>query len=381
MYNSSHNMPWFIIIFFGLYSALHGYFFWKVRCAFGPLGLYRYALAAVLLFFLFAPLLVRWLESHGWLQSAKAVGVAGYLWMPAIFWFCIFAGLADLWNFSLQLAGVHRVLIPARMGFCAACLTSIVLLLWGLHEAADIQLREVTIQSSRMPRGSKPLRIVAVSDMHLGLHAGKQRVRRALELIQQARPDVLLSLGDLNDSPLEDIPDFARAFDELHPPMGKFAILGNHEYYIGVEASEKFHQACGFRLLRGEARIVDGVRFVGVDDRAGLRMNKSCAADDRPLLCNQPPAPRATILLKHQPFVTPECVGEFDLQVSGHTHGGQIFPFHFVVMQFMPYFSGLYDLGKGSQLYVSRGTGAWGPPVRFLAPPEVTVINMVPASQ
>ncbi len=391
-------MPWFLAIFFTIYAAMHAYLFWKVRCAFGRLGAWRYAIIALLLFLTFSPVLVLWLESHRDLWLARPVGVVGYLWMPMIFWFCILAALADAWNLVIRRLGrskprAMRALVPPRAGLCIIGMAVVAMLCWGLHEAADIQLRELTVQTSRLAPGSKPIRIAVVSDMHLGIntgkqrlsfwgvHGAKQRLARTIELINQVNPDMLLSLGDLVDSPLEEIPKFARPFAELHPPLGKLAILGNHEYFVGADPSVAFHEACGFQLLRGQAVMVGGIRFVGVDDPAGRRSRQACFFDEQPLLPARDAASPMTILLKHQPIVLPASIGRFDLQLSGHTHGGQIFPFHLVVACMVPYFAGQYDLGDGSQLYVSRGTGAWGPPVRFLAPPEVTVVTIVPASK
>ena len=132
-------------------------------------------------------------------------------------------------------------------------------------------------------------------------------------------------------------------------------------------------------LLRNQEYVLDDLfRIVGMDDPVGRRRYKEEAASnlsERDLLAHSN-SQVFTILLKHRPTVENESLGQFDLQLSGHTHGGQIFPFNLVVKHYYPNQNGLYQLDQGSTLYVSRGTGTWGPPMRFLSPPAVTLIEV-----
>jgi hypothetical protein len=163
---------------------------------------------------------------------------------------------------------------------------------------------------------------------------------------------------------------------ELNPPLGKFAITGNHEFYAGIGQSERFLKAAGFTLLRNERlNVAEQLYIVGVDDPAVRRRNQTKGDDEESLLAGLS-RERFTLLLKHRPTVETESLGKFDLQLSGHTHGGQIFPFHLITRLFYPREDGLHRLEKGSVLYISRGTGTWGPPMRFLSPPEVTVFEL-----
>jgi len=165
----------------------------------------------------------------------------------------------------------------------------------------------------------------------------------------------------------------------LNPPLGKFAIAGNHEFYAGIRQSGRFLRAAGFNLLRNDGFKLNGlINLVGVDDPAGKRrypQNGQVGKEEKILLANSD-SERFTLLLKHRPTVEMESIGQFDLQLSGHTHGGQIFPFNLITRLYYSNQRGLYRLDKGSVLYVSRGTGTWGPPMRFLSPPEVTVIEL-----
>jgi len=136
-----------------------------------------------------------------------------------------------------------------------------------------------------------------------------------------------------------------------------------------------FTQRAGFRLLRGKGITVDGVlNIAGVDDPTGLSYGEENISE-RGLLASLP-RDKFTILLKHRPVIDKESLGLFDLQVSGHTHRGQIFPFVLLSRLFFPYNSGLFQLSNHAILYVSRGSGTWGPPIRFLAPPEVTIFEV-----
>ena len=152
-------------------------------------------------------------------------------------------------------------------------------------------------------------------------------------------------------------------------------MTGNHEFYAGLAQALAFTTRAGFRVLRGEAVTMPGVmNVVGVDDPSGPGYGSS-SKGERELLSGEKNG-MFTLFLKHRPSVGKESLGLFDLQLSGHLHGGQIFPFRYLTRLFYPFVEGLYRLPGGRSLYVSRGSGTWGPPIRFLAPPEVTIIDV-----
>jgi hypothetical protein len=138
-----------------------------------------------------------------------------------------------------------------------------------------------------------------------------------------------------------------------------------------------FTQKSGFVVLRGSGVTVDGaLNIAGVDDEAGKRSGLFKEVDEKDLLSGLP-GDLFTILLKHRPVVNNNSLGHFDLQLSGHTHNGQIFPFGLVVKLFYPNIAGMTRLPEGGSVYSSRGSGTWGPPIRFLSPPEVTIFEIV----
>jgi predicted MPP superfamily phosphohydrolase len=203
-----------------------------------------------------------------------------------------------------------------------------------------------------------------------------------LEVVKAAKPDIFIVTGDLVDAQINHLTGLADLLREVNPPYGKYAITGNHEYYAGLGKALDFTRNAGFTVLRNEAMKAGPIMIAGVDDRTGVQLKQGKPVSELALLGG---LPRDTfrLFLKHQPRIDPATIGLFDLQLSGHTHRGQIFPFTYLTRLTFPLNAGRYDLGSGSVLYVSRGTGTWGPPIRFLAPPEVTVIELIriPASR
>jgi uncharacterized protein len=169
-------------------------------------------------------------------------------------------------------------------------------------------------------------------------------------------------------------------FREIEPEFGKFAITGNHEFYAGLTQAIAFTERCGFRMLRHElVGVGDFMDIAGVDDPAahGFRSEETPEAD----ILSKANKDHFILFLKHRPSIQKASVGQFDLQLSGHVHDGQIFPFRFLTRLSFPYYVGLHALQKGSSIYISRGSGTWGPPIRFLAPPEVTIIELIYESE
>lgn len=210
----------------------------------------------------------------------------------------------------------------------------------------------------------------------LGLIVGKARLNRILNAIQKENPDMLVSTGDLIDGQIDDLSRFAEIFKEIRPKYGKYAITGNHEFYAGFNNALAFTEEAGFTILRDESLTVAGIiNIAGVDDQAGEHYGLVKDISEVELL-KRLPRDKFTLLLKHRPIVNEETLGLFDLQLSGHVHRGQIFPFSMLTKLYYPLQAGLEKLQKGSCIYISRGAGTWGPPIRFLSPPEVTFIEL-----
>jgi uncharacterized protein len=380
------RMPLFLLTVLGVYSAVHIYVFIKARNAIG-FGTGTDILAgAFMAGMILAPLLIRLLERWGWETLARQIAYIGYTWMGMIFLFFSLALLVDAVSLALQTVKLIPGLksfpgpLSAMSIFLLPLAGTLIISVFGYFDALNIRTEHLSLSSPRISASLGRLCIVQISDVHLGIIVRQDRLQRIITAIQAAKPDILVSTGDLVDGQINSLTGLAEALAGIKPRFGKFAIMGNHEYYAGFEHSLNFMKAAGFTVLRGETLNLPGViTIAGMDDPAGKYFKIYRAVTEKTLLAGLPLG-TFTLLLKHLPIVSSEAVQLFDLQLSGHTHKGQIFPFVLVVRAFFPYIAGWYRLGAHTGLYVSRGTGTWGPPMRFIAPPEITVIDLVHAA-
>ena len=225
--------------------------------------------------------------------------------------------------------------------------------------------------------GATPFRIVQLSDVHVGLAIRKTFVASCVMRINALRPDMVVITGDLVDRNIRHVTDDLSPLKELRSTHGTFFVTGNHEYFHGVTSIvHHLREALNMTVLDNRSVIV-GARYnlVGINDIISKRMGvmpydvEKAFSDVDPSL--------KTIVLSHQPKSVKIMQHQpFDLMLSGHTHGGQIFPFGLLVMLDQPYLAGHYRIDENKQIYVSRGTGYWGPPLRFLAPSEIAVIDL-----
>ncbi len=380
-------MPLFLLVIFGLYSAVHVYTFLKIKAAF-PFGLVPGIFLGVFMAVMTcAPILVRILERHGYDLTARLMSYIGYSWMGILFIFFSLSLLFDLYRLFIYTAGLflHRdlaaIIPPAAISFLTLTFLALCIAVYGYHDALNIRPEMIIIRTSKIPETIHRLRIAQISDVHLGIIVRQGRLQRILKVLHEANPDILVSTGDLVDSQIDSLSGLADTIKEIRPRYGKYAVTGNHEFYAGLPHALEITTKAGFTVLRNEAVSVSGlINIAGVDDPTGKYLGLSSGIPEEQLL-SRLPRDTFTLLLKHQPIIREGSLGLFDLQLSGHTHQGQIFPFRYLVQIFFSHIAGWYDLPKGSHLYVSRGTGTWGPPIRFLSSPEVTVIDLIHESQ
>lgn len=246
----------------------------------------------------------------------------------------------------------------------------------GMAEArGDHEVVDVEIALDRLPRALDGFTIVQLSDLHAGMTIDRGFVERVVDRANRLAPDLIALTGDLVDGRVEELRPSIEPLGQLRARHGVFAVTGNHEYYAGADAWIAELTRLGARYLRNQrVAIGDGAAsfdLAGVDDYSAAGWPGH--GEDLPAaLTGRDPA-RALVLLAHQPRQVHRAARYgVDLQISGHTHGGQIWPWHYIVrMQQGGLLAGRYQIG-GTQLYVSRGCGYWGPPVRLLAPLEIT---------
>jgi len=242
----------------------------------------------------------------------------------------------------------------------------------GEHQTVDVE-----VPLAKLPRALDGFTIVQITDLHVGMTIDRAFVQRVVDHANGLAPDLIALTGDLVDGKVEDLRAEVAPLGELRARHGVFAITGNHEYYSGADAWIAEITRLGARYLRNQrVTIGDGdARFelAGVDDYTA-ESYPGHGEDMAAAVAGRDPS-RALVLLAHQPRqVRHAALHGVDLQLSGHTHGGQIFPWHYIVkMQQGGLLAGRYE-HEGTQLYVSRGCGYWGPPVRLLAPLEITRI-------
>lgn len=374
----------FLLLYLSLYPLVHYYAFRKIRAAFLPGRKAAIGIAGFMAIMIAAPIVVRLSERLGLETGARFWAYASFSWMGMLFLFLALAVTVDLgrcafWATEKILQRkLPRATISPRRLLAIQALLVIAVYGYGTFEAADIRLEQIEIASPKITEKSGRIRIAQISDVHLGLIVREKKLKSIFARIREAQPDILVSTGDLVDGQLNHFVKEAGLLASLKPPLGKFAITGNHEFYAGLQEALDFTERSGFTLLRQRGIVVGGINLVGVDDPAVSAFSREPAESERDLLAAQAKE-NFTLLLKHRPEIDPASLGLFDLQLSGHTHKGQIFPFNLLTWFFYPQRSGQLTRLKSGFFYLSRGTGTWGPPIRFLAPPEVTIIDLVPA--
>ncbi|AWK11046.1 hypothetical protein DDQ41_21430 [Streptomyces spongiicola] len=270
--------------------------------------------------------------------------------------------------------GVTRRLFVARVVGGAAAAAAAGTVGYGTYGVLrGPSVKRVTVPLARLPRAAHGYRIAVVSDIHIGPVLGRAHTQRIVDAINATQPDLVAVVGDLVDGSVADLGSAAEPLARLRARDGSFFVTGNHEYFSGADAWVDHVRELGLTPLRNDRVEIGGFDLAGVDDVAGEREGQG--PDFARALGDRDRA-RAAVLLAHQPVVIHEAVRHgVDLQLSGHTHGGQLWPANYLAAMANPTLAGLERYGD-TQLYVSRGAGAWGPPVRVGAPSDITVVEL-----
>jgi len=378
------------MIIFLSFTVIYGlgnlYLFLKISNISG-LGLYEdIFLGLFILLMTFSPIFIHQYSLKGSEKKSRIFAFSGYMWMAFIVVFSPFAVLLDSYNFIVQHAvflfgkDLNSIIISQPSTFFIPLLISVAFNIYGFFEAKRLKVEKLTINTSKLPSGIDRITVAQIADLHLGIIAGDKTLNKVIKEIGNARPDLIVSTGDLLDSSVNYIDYLSEKLKDINAPLGKFAVIGNHEFYGGLKHAVKFIEDSGFILLRNYGENVRGIiNIAGVDDLGdtgnGLGENAK-SSSEREILAGLPPD-IFTILLKHRSDVNNDSLGFFDLQLSGHTHKGQIFPINLLTCFIFEHHAGFKNLEKGAAIYVSRGAGTAGPPVRFLSPPELTIIEIV----
>ncbi|WP_329500098.1 metallophosphoesterase [Kitasatospora herbaricolor] len=235
------------------------------------------------------------------------------------------------------------------------------------------RLKQVTVPLAKLPARADGYRIAVVSDIHLGPILGRAHTQRIVDTINAARPDLITVVGDLVDGTVPELGRDAEPLARLRAKDGAWFVTGNHEYFSGAAPWVDFVRSLGVHPLQNARVELPGFDLAGVNDLAGTSegdgpdFDKALGDRDRS---------RTSVLLSHQPVTVHDAVRHgVDLQLSGHTHGGQLWPGNYLAELANPTVAGLERYGD-TQLYVTRGAGAWGPPVRVGAPSDITIVTL-----
>lgn len=244
--------------------------------------------------------------------------------------------------------------------------------LYGMVNAAFTRVKEISVSLPNLPDSWRGRVAALVSDTHLGHVRSHGFLRRIIGMLSRLQPDVIFIGGDLYDGTAADLERLAQPWAELAPPMGTYFVAGNHDGFTGHAKHVAAVKSSGVRVLDNEKVTVDGLQIVGVHYRDSVDAHRFRSILRRAELDRE----RASILLTHAPSGLPIAEQEgISLHLSGHTHGGQIFPFTWIVSRVWGQFTyGLKRLGN-MLAYTSSGAGTWGPPMRVGTTPEIVLIR------
>lgn len=316
-------------------------------------------------------------HGHGQSDAASIVGdtLLGVMWV--VFSWSVFGNLARL---GLAVAGVDD---PARSRIVAAGVfaASAALVVWGVVEARRVpRVRTVEVSIPGLGPALDGLRLVVVTDTHFAALDRLRWSERVVEVVNAQRPDIACHAGDLADGSVAKRHAQVDPLGKVEAELGRFYITGNHEYFGDAPGWIDHMSSLGWQPLRNQHVTVrrgdDQLVIAGIDDPTGVGLTGHGPDLPTALAGADPDTP--VVLLAHQPRQIIDAVAAgVALQISGHTHGGQIWPFHYLVRLEQPVVAGLSRHGD-TQLYTSRGTGFWGPQLRVFAPSEITVLVLRP---
>ena len=311
-------------------------------------------------------------------RRGRWVAWAGMTWLVVAWYLLLGVAVLGIACVAARLARRSDLRRPIlRVGTVLVVVAALGATAYGVSEASQPSATPVTVTDADLPEGMDGLRIALVTDLHADPIREASFTRRVVDLVNAQHPDVVVLGGDLVDGRVAQVGDVLAPLADLRAPLGVFAVSGNHEF-ISQEADAWLRrwETLGIRVLRNEhvglERGGSTLTLAGVHDLTGRGTDASDAA--RALDGVDPMA--FTVLVAHQPKTAENVQGRgVDLQLSGHTHGGQVWPFRYLVPLQQPVLDGLATVGDVPVL-TSRGAGAWGPPVRVLAPPEVPIVTL-----
>lgn len=365
-------------------KVLAGYnpeFSWKLK----------FAIAVIVTFSWFAPVFINLGRRYGMSGTLYAVfsQTLYVLFGTAFILICLLLLRDAFWLIGYKIAGWMGHVYPSLDPMSPVVLKKANIItvaitfsisFYALYEGTKFPaVKKTTLNTSKI---SEPFKIVAMTDLHITQGTRVKRIERIVKKVNKLNPDIVVLVGDIVDTQPRNIAGQMNALAGLKAKYGVFITHGNHEAYVGSAVWEGKFQELGFKFfaIKGEMIGDTNVYVAGIQDHRAFRIGEKTLPRVHAML-HQKDEGAYTVFLSHSPqFVKNVNSDEVDLQISGHTHGGQIFPFHFLVKRFNEGFlSGLYNV-NGVTLYISNGTHGWGPSMRLFAPSEISEITLTPES-
>jgi uncharacterized protein len=366
----------FLTIFISVYGGSHLYVYFRLIY---PLRLTGFT--SLLIKILFISLCLSFPLLHFVTRglNGPVVEITNYissLWMGIIVYLFLVTLGFDLLKLALKFAGNNTLQDPRVFAFLVSAI-ALIITVYGLVEAANIGITRISVKIPNLPKKLEGTTIAQISDVHMGLIIQGKRLDNIVTLTNSLNPDLIVITGDLVDEQALHMEQLVKPLQRLNSKYGVFACTGNHEFFAGIQQAEAFIERGGVRLLRNRwIEVADGLQLVGRDDQAGTRVVGERIPPLAEIMKGIDPR-KPVILLHHSPNTTMDELQRLgiNLQLSGHTHQGQLWPFRYIVKKIyaMPY--GLFTSGN-TTVYVNRGTGTWGPPMRVGAAPEITFITL-----
>ena len=380
-------MSLFLLIFLSIFAGSHAYVWYRlVHAPEWPNTFTAWASALLMAGAIGGPtaLFAQRAVQPGALRPLLAVA---FTWLGTFFFLFVASAAVHLISTlgtTLWGAGAFapdRRLWLSRAGASVSVVVAAGMALASRKSVADgFRICDVPVALPRFPKGLGDYRIVQISDLHVAPLLQRDYVERVVEQTMALKPDCIVLTGDLVDGSVANLQEDIAPLGRLQAPGGVYFVTGNHEYYSGADAWLAHFRSLGIRPLRNEHVVLgaDGHHFAlaGIDDWTAHQFGGDHGAD-LPRALAGCPEDRAVVLLAHQPrAVTQAASMGVDLVLSGHTHGGQLWPFGWLVRLVQPYVRGLHQHSERTYIYVHSGTGYWGPPMRLGAPAEIACLRL-----
>jgi predicted MPP superfamily phosphohydrolase len=359
---------------------------WATRITQPSLRVRRIILVGLILLLALFPVSKVW-GRHDFNSFNQVLTLFSSVWMGLTLLFVLLTLGSDLGHLLCRGIGFPRTISRSRslayrrLLAAGIAISGISLGGYAFWEARHIGISRVEIPLRQLPSNMDGFSIVQISDVHYGMLQENGRLAEIVSRVNGLQPDLVVITGDLVDEAVSHMEKMTLPLAGLKSRLGVMAIMGNHEFFAGVERVEAIMRQSGIQVLRNEIKLLPGgIQVLGVDDPTFYRRRGLPLPDLDGLIKRLDPE-KPSILLYHQPLHFEEvAASRVGLQLSGHIHGPQFFPMLPVVRLFFPRFRGLYRL-QDSYLYVSRGVGTGGPPMRLGSPPELVYIRLRSAGQ